>query len=76
MAKTSKNQPKERVPQRIQIQRPLSKGQLMLQEMFQGERTFGTGQNLPQFNRDLISGGGIIKSGDRERETAQLFGLK
>lgn len=54
----------------------LSQGQLMLQEMFNGEPTFGTGNNLPVINKTLTSGGGIIKNGDYERRTGRMFGLR
>lgn len=65
----------------VRIARPMpqqeySSGQNVLREIFRGEQTFGTGQNLPQMNGALISGGGIIKNGDRERRTARMFGLR
>ena len=51
----------------------LSREQGILRDMFQGEPTFGTGRNLPVVTGRLITGGGIIKSGDRG-ETAAMFG--
>jgi hypothetical protein len=62
----------------VQTFRPvgLSPGQKMIDELFNGERTFGTGRNLPVMHRSLISGGGIIKSGDIRRETGGMFGLR
>jgi len=62
-----------RITQPIHI---LSKEQVMLKEMFQGERNWGTGRNLPKLNQALRHGHGLIKSGDMERETAGMFGLK
>ena len=58
-----------------EIRRAITKEQQLLQRVFHGEPTFGTGQNLPQLNRRLTSGGGIIKSGDTNSETAGMFGL-
>lgn len=62
-------------PQReVLISPMLSKEQMALQEMFGGsERLWGTGRDLPRMNGALISGGGIIKSGDAG-ETAAMFG--
>lgn len=55
----------------------LSQEQGMLREMFGGsEPLWGTGRNLPKLEHTLNSGGGIIKSGDEDRETASLFGLR
>ena len=54
----------------------LSEGQAMLREIFNGEPTFGTGQNLPVLHRTLTTGGGLIKNGDYQRETAGLFGFR
>lgn len=53
----------------------MSQGQAMLNEMFNGEPTFGTGQNLPELNETLTSGQGIIKSGDNTKATARMFGF-
>jgi len=56
----------------------LTKAQMMLSEVVggNGERTWGTGQNLPRLNRALTSGGGLIKNGDDFRETGRMFGVK
>ncbi len=52
----------------------LSQEQHMLQEMFgSSQQLWGTGRDLPKMNGALISGGGIIKSGDGG-ETAAMFG--
>ena len=40
-----------------------------------GERSWGTGESLPRFDGAIISGGGLIKSGD-DGETASLFGAR
>jgi len=49
----------------------------MLKELFEGERTFGTGNNLPQINNALTSGGGLIRHDDMfERRTGRMFGLR
>lgn len=59
-----------------QFQQEYTNSQNVLREIFRGEQTFGTGQNLPVINNTLTSGGGIIKNGDRERRTARMFGLR
>lgn len=56
--------------------RMITKEQGLLQEMFNGDKFWGTGQNLPQLNNSLNSGGGIIKSGDHNGSTGMFFGLK
>jgi hypothetical protein len=54
----------------------ISKSQAMLRDIFSGEMTFGTGQNLPKVNGTLTSGGGLIKHDDMyERRTANMFGF-
>lgn len=53
----------------------LSREQEVLREMFDGEPTWGTGKDLPKIEGKLISGGGIINSGDVDRETAAMFGI-
>jgi hypothetical protein len=53
----------------------LSKEQDMLQEMFSGNDNWGTGQNLPEINGALRTGGGIMNSGDNG-QTGSMFGLK
>lgn len=58
------------------FQQEYTQSQNVLREIFRGEQTFGTGQNLPVINNTLNSGGGIIKNGDRERRTARMFGLR
>lgn len=58
-----------------EARRAITKEQQMLQNLFHGEPTFGTGNNLPVINRRITSGGGIIKSGDINSETAGLFGF-
>lgn len=60
----------QRGPQNV-----MSPAQQMINEMFSGSRTWGTGQNLPELNEALTSGSGIIKSQDYSQETAGLFGL-
>lgn len=59
----------QRAPQFV-----MSQSQQMLNEMFSGERTFGTGRNLPVINHTLTSGEGIIKSGDGG-QTGRFFGF-
>ena len=64
-------------PQKLApIQQTFSKEQGMLRELFAGPRTFGTGQNLPQLNNALTSGGGLINNGDYNRNTGRMFGLR
>ena len=54
----------------------LSKEQGVMNELFNGQRTFGTGQNLPKINHTLTSGTGLIKHDDMyERRTAKMFGF-
>jgi len=53
----------------------LTKEQEMLQELFGGSPSWGTGENLPKFQGSLISGEGLIKSGDYEGDTASMFGF-
>jgi hypothetical protein len=52
----------------------LSKEQDMLQEMFGGSPSWGTGESLPKVNGVLISGNGLIKSDDGG-ETGSMFGF-
>jgi len=59
-----------------QITQVISKEQGMLQELFGGRRTFGTGQNLPKVEGVLITGNGLLNNGDRERRTGKMFGLR
>lgn len=54
----------------------LSAGQRMLNDLFNGQPTFGTGNNLPIINHTLNSGNGLIKTGDFERRTGRMFGLR
>ena len=64
-------------PQQIMpVQQTFSREQSMMRELFAGPRTFGTGQNLPQLNGALTSGGGLINNGDIYRETGGMFGLR
>jgi acyl-CoA reductase-like NAD-dependent aldehyde dehydrogenase len=67
-----------RVPKQLGIQQEMTKGQAMLRELFgHGERTWGTGNNLPNTDEQILrSGGGIIKSQDYNRETGSMFGLR
>ena len=60
------------------VSMPMSKGQQMLTELFSGrqEPLWGTGNNLPILHRTLTSGGGLIKNGDKRRETGGMFGLR
>ena len=66
---------KERAIKRITPAPMLSQEQGMLREMFGGSAPlWGSGQNLPKLHNTLISGGGLVKSGDRG-ETASMFGF-
>jgi len=60
------------------LKRPqLTREQEMLQEiMFNGERNWGTGNNLPRMDNTLNSGGGLINNGDINKETGRMFGLR
>ena len=66
----------------VRIARPMpqqeySSGQNVLREIFRGEQTFGTGQNLPNTDEQMLrKGGGLIKNGDFSRRTARMFGLR
>ena len=53
----------------------LTKEQNMLHEMFGGEPTFGTGENLPKIDGVLNSGHGLIKNDD-DGETGSMFGFR
>lgn len=53
----------------------LSREQRALQEMFRGERTWGTGACLPKIDNILSSGGGLLKTGTGD-STAKLFGFR
>jgi hypothetical protein len=54
----------------------MSPAQRMLNQMFVGERTFGTGQNLPVMHGTLTTGQGLINNGDNfEKRTARMFGF-
>ncbi len=64
-----------RAAMRFQPAPMLSKEQAMLNEMFDGNDNWGTGQNLPQMNGALRSGHGLINNGD-EGDTGSLFGLR
>ena len=64
-----KSQPK------LQVGQNFSQEQMFMQDMFNSSRTWGTGQNLPQFNGILISGNGLINNEDNG-ETGGLFGLR
>jgi len=48
--------------------------QRFLMTFFNGQRTFGTGQNLPVINKTLTSGYGLIKHPQQD-ETGRLFGF-
>lgn len=65
-----------RKPQVVTAPLPnLTQEQEMMQGMFgHGERSWGTGENLPKLDGAITSGNGLIKSGDNENETAGLFG--
>ena len=74
--------PKERKQQKsilklntLKPERQLTNEQNMLNEMFNGNQTFGTGQNLPEINGILRSGHGLIKNDDN-METRKMFGFK
>ncbi len=57
------------------VQQVITQEQAFLRGMFGGgERTFGTGQNLPEINGVLIRGKGLINNDDNG-ETAQMFGI-
>lgn len=53
----------------------ITREQEMMQELFGGSPTWGSGNQLPVINNSLNSGHGLINSGDEERETASMFGL-
>ncbi len=59
----------------IQPAPQLTKEQNMLHEMFGGEPTFGTGENLPKIDGVLNSGHGLIKNDDYG-ETGSMFGFR
>jgi hypothetical protein len=63
-----------KLPQ-IQIGENLSREQRFLNDLFGGNRTFGTGNNLPKVDGVLITGGGLINNGDYG-ETATMFGMR
>jgi len=66
---------RERAIRKIQPAPRLSQEQGMLREMFGGSAPlWGSGQDLPKLHNTLISGGGLVKSGDRG-ETASMFGF-
>jgi len=58
-----------------QIAPMLSKEQEMMQELFGGSSSWGSGEQLPVMNNSLNSGHGLINSGDDYRETASMFGI-
>ena len=60
---------------KLQVGQNFSQEQMFMQDMFGSSRTWGTGQNLPQFNGILISGNGLINNEDNG-ETGGLFGLR
>lgn len=66
---------KGRAIPRAQPTQQLSAAQNMLREMFRGEPTFGTGQNLPKLNGELRTGRGLINNGDGG-DTGRMFGVR
>ena len=60
---------------KFQAGQQLDTEQQFMQDMFNSSRTWGPGQNLPQFNGILISGNGLINNEDNG-ETGGLFGLR
>ena len=57
------------------VQQVITAEQKFLQGMFGGgERTFGTGQNLPKADGVLIKGKGLINNDDYG-ETGKMFGM-
>ncbi len=57
------------------VQQVITQEQRFLQGMFGGgERTFGTGQNLPKADGVLIKGKGLINNDDYG-ETGKMFGM-
>ena len=46
----------------------------LLNEFFGGERSFGTGKDLPQINNVLTTGEGLINNDD-QGETGRMFGI-
>ena len=58
---------------KLRIGEQLTQEQVFMQELFNSERTFGTGQNLPELNGALISGYGLINNEDYG-ETSSMFG--
>lgn len=53
---------------------PLTKEQELINEFFGGERSFGTGKDLPKINGILRSGNGLINNDD-DGETGRMFGF-
>lgn len=57
------------------VREDLTREQGMLKTFFgSGSKMWGTGRSLPQRNGILISGGGLVKSGDKG-ETGRMFGI-
>ena len=81
MANEKSNKTKKFDPyKRVSFAKPvfaenLSREQELMHEMFGSSRTWGTGENLPQFNGALISGNGLINNED-EGETSSMFGMR
>lgn len=75
-----KSQKFKEQPQKFRSVAPqISQEQFLLGEMFgHGDKVmFGSEEDsLPRMNGILFSGEGIIKSGDKYRETGGLFGLR
>ena len=67
-----------RTPKVLGYQRPLTQGQEMLRQLFghNDEKLWGTGNNLPQVDGVLRTGGGLVKNGDITRRTGRMFGLR
>jgi len=69
-------QPKVAPAPFVKTQQVLSKEQNMMQQLFAGERTFGTGRNLPDTSEQVLrSGGGLVNNGDTG-ETGNMFGVR
>lgn len=60
--------------QRVNPAPRITQEQAMLQEMFGGNPTWGTGEQLPKREGILVSGHGLIKNDDFG-ETGSMFGV-
>jgi len=63
-----------RIGSTVVIRPSITPQQRFLKTFFGGQRTFGTGQNLPVINKALTSGYGLLKH-PLQDETGRLFGF-